>query len=299
MPLPSAILRRHWPAIAGAAALTVGAAVAALADTGGPRSVVSVGGAVTEIVYALGEESRLKAVDTTSYYPAQAAGLPKVGYYRALSAEGLLSTEPDLVLLQDGSGPPDALAVLKASGIPIADVPDETSPEGIAAKISRVGEALGAQDRADALAADVTARFRALATDVGRITERKRVLFVLSLANGRATVGGAGTSADAMIRLAGGINAAADVDGFKPIVDEAVLAAAPDVVLVMERPGARISADEVFGLPAFQGTPAAADRALVSLDALYLLGFGPRTPAAARDLAAALYPGAVAAAATP
>ncbi|WP_075217109.1 heme/hemin ABC transporter substrate-binding protein [Mongoliimonas terrestris] len=285
-------LRRHWLAVAGATLLTFGAA-AAIAATADPRRVVSVGGAVTEIVYALGEDARLTAVDTTSYFPTEAGALPKVGYYRALSAEGLLSVNPDLLLLQDGAGPPDALAVLKASGIAIADVPDEVSPEGLQAKIRAVGRALGVEDKAEALADQVAADFEALAADVARVEVPKRVLFVLSLANGRATVGGAGTSADAMIRLAGGVNAAADVDGFKPMVDEAVLAAAPDVVLVMARPGAEIPATDVFASPGFAGTPAAEKAGFVSMDALYLLGFGPRTPQAARDLAASLYPDVV------
>lgn len=106
--------------------------------------------------------------------------------------------------------------------------------------------------------------------------------------------GGADTSADAAIRLAGGVNAATGFSGFKTMVDEAVIAAAPDVVVVMDRGGDHaVTPDALFALPAFQSTPAARDRALIPMDGLYLIGFGPRAPMAARDLAAALYPGRI------
>nr|WP_244635771.1 ABC transporter substrate-binding protein [Chthonobacter albigriseus] len=273
---------------------------AALAHAAEPATrIVSVGGSVTEILYALGAADRIAAVDTTSTYPADAAAKPDVGYMRALSAEGVLSVAPDLILAQQGAGPPDALAVLQASGIAYVAVPDEPSPTGVAAKIKAVGEAVGARPAADVLAADVVAAFDGLAEETRTIPERKRVLFVLSLANGRITAAGRDTSAAAMIALAGGINAADGFTGFKPMVDEAVIAAAPDVVLVMPRGEHATTADAVFALPAFQSTPAAANRALLSMDGLALLGFGPRAPAAARDLAAALYPGRISPATAP
>jgi iron complex transport system substrate-binding protein len=90
--------------------------------------------------------------------------------------------------------------------------------------------------------------------------------------------------------MAGGVNAAQEITGYKPLTDEAVIAAAPDVVLTMPRGSHAASADEVFSLPAFQSTPAAASKSPISMDGLYLIGFGPRTPAAGRELAAKLYP---------
>lgn len=274
------------------------AAVALTLLAGGPAAaaparLVSIGGAVTEILYALGAADRIAAVDSTSTFPAAAADKPDVGYMRALSAEGVLSVQPDLVVAVEGAGPPDAIAVLKAA-VPVEEVADTPTPEGVAAKIRRVGAIVGAPAEAEALAGGVAADFAALERETAGIAERRRVLFVLSLSGGRVMAAGAETSADAMIRLAGGINAATGFSGFKPMVDEAVIAAAPDVVVVMRRGEHATGADELFALPAFQTTPAAQARALVSMDGLYLLGFGPRAPAAARDLAAALYPGRIA-----
>ena len=254
------------------------------------RRIVALGGAVTEILYALGQQDRIVAVDTTSLYPPEALKTkPNVGYFRALSAEGILSVQPTLVIAVDGAGPPAALASLEQAHVPVARTPDTPTPEGVATKIRSVGQAVQAQAQADKLADEVERRFGELAEARAKITKRKRVLFILSLQNGRATVGGRGTAADAMIALAGGENAAADVQGYKPMTDEALLAAAPDAVVMMDL-GPDSKTEDVFARPAFATSPAARANALISMNGLYLLGFGPRAPEAERDLMAKLYP---------
>ena len=118
-----------------------------------------------------------------------------------------------------------------------------------------------------------------------------RVVFVMSFVNGRAMVAGRKTAADGIIRMAGAVNAVDQFEGYKQLEDEAVVAAQPDAVLVMVRSGAEpLTAKEVFAHPGFALTPAASRNAFVAMDGLYLLGFGPRTASAARDLAQKLYP---------
>ncbi|RYI03174.1 MAG: hemin ABC transporter substrate-binding protein, partial [Acetobacteraceae bacterium] len=122
------------------------------------------------------------------------------------------------------------------------------------------------------------------------ITVPKRVLFILSLQGGAVMAGGEGSEAEGIIRLAGGINAASGFQGYKPMTDEAVLAAQPDVILMMDREGdLSISDADVLTQPALSQTPAAAAGAIVRMDGMLLLGFGPRTPEAAQALHAALY----------
>ena len=235
------------------------------------------------------------ARDSTSSYPADALAKPDVGYMRALSSEGILSQKPDLILSEDGSGPADVIAILKASAVPFVTVDTPPSGDAIPKKIEDVGAAVGLSDKAKALAAETRAGLDALTKDVSAVPEqgRKRVLFVLSTAGGRVMAAGKDTEAAAIIEMAGGINAAEDITGYKPLTDEAVIAAAPDVVLTMARGDHAAKADETFALPAFQSTPAAASKALISMDGLYLIGFGPRTPAAGRELANKLYPDVV------
>lgn len=255
------------------------------------QRIVSIGGTVTEILYALGAQDRIVAVDSTSSYPPEAKGKADVGYMRALSAEGILGKTPDLILTEDGAGPPDALAILKASEIAVVTI--DTPPEGaaIGKKIRDVGHAVGLDDKATVLADKTDADLKSLSAAVAKLPEkRKRVLFVLSLSGGRIMAGGKDTEAAAIIEMAGGINAAEGISGYKPLTDEAVIGARPDVILVMQSGNHGVKPDEVFALPAFQSTPAAETKSLIQMDGLLLLGFGPRTPEAGRSLAAHLYP---------
>ena len=255
-----------------------------------PSRIVSVGGAVTEILYALGLESRIIAVDSTSLYPPRAlAEKPSVGYMRQLSPEGVLGLGPSLVLAAEGSGPKDTIAVLEAASVPFVQIPDRFTGDGIVEKI-RIAQATGSAQRGECLIKLVEADLRALAALRARIERPRRALFILSFMNGRPMVAGRATAADGIITLAGAANAITAYDGYKLINDEAVIAARPDAILAMERASFRLDAKTVFDHPAFATTPAAAQKELISMEGLYLLGFGPRAARAARDLALALYP---------
>lgn len=254
--------------------------------------VLTIGGALTEIVYALGQEDRLVGRDTTSTFPPAAETLPDVGYMRALSPEGVLSLAPDLIIADEGAGPAEALDVLTSARVPIVFVRDEPSADGLIAKISQVAEALGVPERGAALAAQVSADLETARAQVTEhaSTEPKRVLFVLSTQGGRILASGTGTAAAAMIALAGGVNANTGFEGYKPLTDEAVAAMAPDLILMMDRGGDHgMATDALLALPAFAATPAARSRAVVRMDGLFLLGFGPRTAQAVRDLSGALH----------
>ena len=179
--------------------------------------VLSIGGSVTEIVVALGQQHRLLARDTTSTYPPDVANLPDVGYMRALSPEGVLSVGPSLILSEDGAGPPEALEVIRAADVAFVEVPEAFSAEGILDKIEVIGAALGVPARADQLADEVGAALEAAKAQAEIAPEnRKRVLFVLSTQGGKITASGTGTAADAIIRMAGGSNAIDGFEGYKP-----------------------------------------------------------------------------------
>ncbi|WCR15827.1 heme/hemin ABC transporter substrate-binding protein [Paracoccus seriniphilus] len=254
--------------------------------------VLSIGGAVTEIVHVLGQQDRLVARDSTSSFPPSVEALPDVGYIRALSAEGVLSVEPDLILAEEGAGPPEVVALLRDSGIPYETIPGGTDADGLAAKIEAVAEALGVPEAASEPVAKLRADLQA-AAEVAQRQDPARVMFILSVQGGRIMASGTGTEADAMINLAGAINAIDAFEGYKPVTDEAILAAAPDVILMMLRGEASASHgapdDQLFSLPALAPTPAARDGRVIRMDGLYLLGFGPRTGKAARDLHDAIY----------
>ena len=268
-----------------------GLAIVGLLSVAGVASaqdrVLSIGGSITEIVYALGEEDRLVARDTTSSFPAEVEDLPDVGYMRALSPEGVLSVDPTLIIAEDGSGPPETIEVLDRANIPFITIPDGWDRGAVGAKIQAVAQALGVPEKGAALAAQIDAELAALDTSV---EDPARVMFILSTQGGRIMASGTNTAADGIISLAGGTNAVAGFEGYKPLTDEAVTLAAPDVIVMMSRDGDHSSADEdLWAHPAISTTPAAQTQSIVRIDGLLLLGFGPRTPEAARTLHAALY----------
>lgn len=254
--------------------------------------IASLGGAVTEILYRLGAEARIVAVDTTSLYPPEAMReKPNVGYLRALSAEGLLSFGPELVIAADGAGPPDVLTLVREAGVRIEMIKEPPSPEGVLDKIAAIGRLVGLEREAGKLADDVRSRFADLAAWRARITRPASAILVLSVQGGRTMVGGANSTADGILKLAGIANAASGLDGFKPMTDEAIVAAAPDAVVMMRNGPEAPTPETVFAPDTALGrTPAAGRRALISMDGLTLLGFGPRTPQAAADLMRAVYP---------
>lgn len=260
---------------------------AAAAD---PARILSIGGSITEIVYALGQGDRLVGRDSTSTFPPEAQALPDLGYMRALSPEGVLSAAPDLILADADAGPPEAVAAIRAASVPYVEVPSDESAPGVAAKIRRVAEALGTPAAGETLATQVETAIEAAAASGAAELEKRRAIFLLSVEGGRLMAAGEGTGADAMLHLAGAENALSGFRGYKPVSAEAVLAAAPDAVVMMDRAGEHgATPEEVFALSGLAGTPAAEAGALIRMDGLFLLGFGPRTGAAVEALHAALY----------
>ena len=133
-PLFPSMTRRRLGLLAFALLVPFGAAVRA--ETEAPSRIVSLGGSVTEIIFALGQQDRLIARDTTSTYPVAALDLPDVGYVRALSPEGVLSVDPDLILAIEGSGPPETMEVLQAANVPVVMVPEGYDTPAVLAKIT-------------------------------------------------------------------------------------------------------------------------------------------------------------------
>ncbi|WP_042995342.1 heme/hemin ABC transporter substrate-binding protein [Bartonella quintana] len=251
--------------------------------------IVSIGGSLTEIVYALGAQDQLVARDSTSVYPQEALKLPVLGYMRALSPEGVLSLAPEGILLVEGSGPPSTIDILKKTTIPIVIVPENYSRESVIEKIRLVGKALHREMKAAALIEKVNRDFVNNDLLLAKITKPKRVLFVLSVQNGRVMASGTGTAADGMIKLSGGINAITDYKGYKLLNNEALLKANPDVILLVKHREKSNNIDKILAIPAVQATTAAKNHAIKQMDAMYLLGFGPRTANASKELIDILY----------
>lgn len=258
----------------------------AAADT---SRILSIGSDTTEILYALGLGDKIVAVDTTSQFPAAARAKPNVGYMRALATEGVLSTGATLILAGAQAGPPDVVRALKSSPVSYVALPDNERAETVSDKIRLVGRVVGAEAKANDLAGKVDAGFADLASARAKIAKPARAIFVLNVTGGRAMIGGRGSGADLMLKLAGAENAAAAIHGYKPLSAEALLELAPDVVVTMTHSSAEDIAAKVSEIPTFGATPAGKTKHVITMDGVYLLGFGPRTPDAARELMQKIY----------
>lgn len=278
------------PAARAATTATQSSSANVTVSSARPR-LVSVGAGTTEIVYALGAQAQLVGVDTSSLYPAVAQALPKVGYQRTLTAEGVMSLAPQVLLASQDAGPPAVLAQVAAAGVTVVRVDGAYSFEGLLQRIGQVASATGRLDEGEKLSRALAARWAdVMALVDGRPprTESGKVASVAFLMRHGPTVvaAGRGTGADAILRLAGARNAFNEAfDGYKPLSAEALAQTAPDVIIGTYdgtlKPG---DTDALKALPGVALTPAGRSGAVRSFDIVLLLGFGPRLPEAVETL---------------
>ena len=260
------------------------------ADNSAAQKIVTVGGSVTEIVYALNAENRIVGADTSSLYPAAATKLPQVGYQRQLSGEGVVSLKPTLVITLPETGPPAALDQIKSAGIQVTTVNGDHNIEGAKAKIRQIAQILKLEPRGEAIINSLDNDLSEAAKIVAASQSKPKVLFIYARGAGAANVGGLGTAGDEMIRLAGGVNAVAEFENYKPLTPEALVTAEPDIILLPQ-----LGLDSLGGvagvlnLPGVAETPAGKNKRIVAIDDLMLLGFGPRTGAAVKELCQKLH----------
>lgn len=253
------------------------AALPLLAWAAPQQRVITLGGDVTEIAYALGAESALVARDSTSLWPSQAAALPDVGYLRQLNAEGILSLRPTLVLASSQAQPSLVLQKVAGSQVQVVNVPDGYDATAMDNKVRVIADALGKASQGEALR-------QTLRDEMAKIPAQplnKRVLFILSHGGSGVLVAGQQTAADSAIKLAGLQNAMQGFARYRTLSQEGAIASLPDLVV--------ISADGLQGLggeaslwklPGLAQTPAGRNKQLLVVDDMALLGFGPRTPQA-------------------
>ena len=259
-------------------------------STAAKKRIISIGGALTEIIYALGAQGDLVAADTTSTYPEAATRLPSVGYARSLAAEGILALAPTHIVATEDAGPPTVLEQLKKSGIPLSILPGQHRFEGVIERVHALGKILGKEAQASALAAQIQADWqRVRAPIAARKTAPPKLLFVLSHSPSQIVVSGSGSAAEAMMHYAGGQNAVQGFKGFKPLNPEALIAAAPDVIVFTDQGLQAIGGVAgALRLPGVAQTMAGQKRRIVSLEANFFLGFGPRVAQALEAYDAAI-----------
>lgn len=267
---------------------------AAMAES--QQRIVSVGGAITETLFALKAGGRIIGVDSTSTFPTQARQLPNVGYMRTLSAEGVLALAPTHLIANEDAGPPLVLRQLAEAGVKVHALAAGHRYEGVLERTARLGDLLALQPQALMLISQLkqdwqgaNERVNSLRESVARRTGGKpvSVLFVMSHSLSQVLVAGGDTAADSMLSYAGMVNPLKrQFKGYKALTSESAIAANPDVILVTQQ-GLKAAGgiEGVLQLPGLADTPAGRTKRVVVMDAPLLLGFGPRLPEAISQLA--------------
>lgn len=262
-----------------------------------PQRWVSAGGALSEWICALGGEARLVGVDTTSQHPASLKSLPSVGYQRQLSAEGVLSLRPDVLVGTEEMGPPPVLAQIRKAGVRVELFSSKAELAAVDSNLKQLGQLLGAEPQATALAAGYHQQLQTLQAKVQQAQAQHKapgVLLLVGHAGAKPLIAGQGTAGDWLLGQAGGRNLA-EHQGYKQFSNEALAALDPDVIVFSDRALADEQALQALlkENPALAASRAVRGQRLVSLDPTLLVGgLGPRLPATLQSLAATFYPAA-------
>ena len=242
--------------------------------------VVIAGGSITEIFYLLEIEERIIALDITSTYPEEAKNFPSIGYVRMLSAEGLLSMNPSIILGENDMGPPAVIEQVNQTGVELQIIPEEKSLQGILDKIECVAGIMNVSSYADSLINET------YINKIIQIEENKEknlaknisAMVIYSMQGTSPIVSGAGESGDAFLKLIGAKNAFASFEGWKPASAESIVANDPDYIIVTNRLLKRFSSiEELKNHPSLAQTTAARSNQIVAKDGMAMMGFGPRT----------------------
>lgn len=242
--------------------------------------IIPVDGDLAEVVFALGAGDRVVATDISATFPAAADALPEIGYQRALAAEPILQFEPTLVLATDIAGPTETLDDLERLGVPVVLIANDPEPEGPARKIRQVANALGMPDVGEALAAQVQGEIDDAAATAAELDTAPRVAPMYMRGAGTQLILGEASGIHWLIGSAGGVSIADElgIAEAEPINTEALVAAAPDVIILPDAGLASVGGiDGFLEIPGMAETPAAQNGRILTYDDQYLLGNGPRT----------------------
>jgi iron complex transport system substrate-binding protein len=250
-------------------------------STDAPSRIVSLASGIGETLVALGASDKVVGRDETSDIP-ELVDVPVVTKAHSVSAERVLALKPDLVLIDAATSPPEAIDQIRTAGIRVVEVPDAWTIKDINQRIQIVAEAIGATGATPLL------------FDIDSTSDEQAPRIAFLYLRGPSAIyllGGKESGADALITAAGGIDvgAAADYPPFTPLTAEALVAANPDILLVMSKGLASVGGiDGLVELPGVKQTTAAANRSVIAVDDGVLLSFGPRTPALISELRRAI-----------
>lgn len=247
------------------------------------KRIITAGGSITEIAYALGAQDYLIATDTSSVYPSDTQTLPKVGYYRQLSTEGVLSLSPTHLIAASGVGPENVLSQLSSTGLDIRVINHDRSVQGLIDVIKLLGNELNKTNEAEKLIGQVTSQISDIQSSYD--FNNKRIVFLMSAGERGLVAAGNNTVPNMITNILSATNPFSQLNGFKPISVEALILANPDLILMPEHTIRETSITELCSLPSLKFWANQSGCNLHSVESLPFLGLTPRLPEALKHTA--------------
>ncbi len=259
-------------------------------------SIVSLSGAISETLAALGMEDNLAGIDVTSTYPASLQSKPKVGNTHNLNTESILALKPDYVISMKERGiKPEQAVQLQQAGIKVWIIEQEYSIEGTKKYITQLADSFHKEEAGKKLVADIDAAYATLPS----YTTKPSVMFIYARGAGALSVCGKDMPMAKMIGMAGGINAGNDIEGFKPLTAESVVKADPEAILLFSSGMQSLDGPEgMLKVPGVAQTKAGKNKNFIVMEGELLSGFGPRVVEGIKELGAKIHAGEKTATAT-
>lgn len=256
--------------------------------------IVVLNGDFTEVVFALGLGPNVVAVDVSATYPAEALRLPKIGYQRNLSAEGIIAMEPTVIIGSTRAGPAEVIEQIRSAGVPVVILETVNTLEGVSKKIRGIARALGVAERGEAIASQVEAEIEEVRALAAKAEERPTAVFFYLRGLDTLMMAGMSDLSHEMFVASGAVSGAMAAGiraPFAPLTAEALVAANPDCIIAFSSGLESVGGVEgLKTIPAVAQTTAAKEGCILGFDGQYLAGGGPRTGQALKDLLAAFHP---------
>ena len=245
-----------------------------------PSRIVSIGSSITEIIYFLNSQDQIIAIDITSNFPEDAKKFPSVGYIRNLSAEGLLSTNPSIIISEDDIGPKNIINQIQDTKTELRIIPEEQTLNGIIQKIQCVGNIIGQQKEAEE---KISSEINPVINKIKEIKKEKdlsniKIMMILSTEGNSTVVAGANTSGDSFIKMLGATNIFESINGWKAVTAETILLKNPDYIIIPEKDLHKQSnVNTISENMILKETNAGKNNGYIIKDGMAILGYGPRT----------------------
>ena len=245
-----------------------------------PSRIVSIGSSITEIIYFLNSQDQIIAIDITSNFPEDAKKFPSVGYIRNLSAEGLLSTNPSIIISEDDIGPKNIIKQIQDTKTELRIIPEEQTLNGIIQKIQCVGNIIGQQEEAEK---KISSEINPVINKIKEIKKEKdlsniKIMMILSTEGNSTVVAGANTSGDSFIKMLGATNIFESINGWKAVTAETILLKNPDYIIIPEKDLHKQSnVNTISENMILKETNAGKNNGYIIKDGMAILGYGPRT----------------------